>query len=179
MSNILHHQCFLPTSSDIPPATKVQVIAILNSTLATAVDLKTQIKQAYWNVVTGSNCEPLRELFAEIATQLEEYIDIFAEQIKALGGLAIATARVAAQVSLLPDYPHHIVNDIDHVTVLAQQLTLFAQSLLQSSMQAVQWGDFDTDKLYTEIFRVIEQRLWLLSAHLQAAQAQENGSVAS
>ena len=69
MSNILHQPYFLHASSNIPPAT-MQVIAILNS-MATAVDLKTQIKQAYWNV-TGSNCEPLRELFAEIATQLEE-----------------------------------------------------------------------------------------------------------
>lgn len=174
MSHDRKQQCFFPTSSEIPVATKVQVIELLNHTLAITVDLKTQVKHAQWNVVTGSNHEPLQEVFAEMATQLEEYIDIFAEQIKANGGLALATARVAAELSTLPEYPHHILDGFEHVMALARQLRLYTQLLLHGSEQTAKWGDFDTAQLYMEVFRVIEQRLWLLQAHLQAALAQED-----
>lgn len=168
-SNEHNRQWFFPTASEISVATKMQVIALLNFTLATTVDLKTQIKQAQWNVVVGSNCEPLQELFADMAIQLEEYIDMFAERIKILGGRAIVTSRVAAELSMLPEYPHHILNDFEHVTAVAQRLILWAGSLLQGSLQADKWGDAETTQVYTEVFRVIEQRLWLLEAHLQAA----------
>lgn len=169
MSNTPHHSCFVSTSSELPATTKVQAIAILNSTLATAVDLKTQIKQAQWNVVTGNNCKPLQELFAEIATQLEEYTDIFAERLKALGGLAIATARVVAELSILPEYPYHTLDGIEHVEALVERLTLWARSLLQESLQIADWGDRETSELYLEVFEMIEQRLWLLQAYLQVA----------
>ena len=176
MSNDPLEQYFFPTSSNIPVTTKVQVIELLNHTLATTVDLKTQLKLAYWNV-TGSNSKPLQELFAEMAAELEEYIDICAERITDLGGLAVATARVAAELSQLPEYPHNILDGCDHVTAVAQRLTVYAQSLLHGSVQIAKWGDVDTSFLYVEVFRVIEQRLWLLQAHLQAS-AQENETAA-
>jgi len=36
-------------------------------------------------------------LFDEMASELEEYIDMVAERIAALGGLAMGTARIAAK----------------------------------------------------------------------------------
>ena len=104
---------------------------MLNSTLATTVDLKAQPKQAQWNVVTGNNCEPLQELYADMATELEEYTDIFAEQLKALGGLALAIAKVAAERSALPEYPGN------RVIPLCVYLTMFKHKAIQPKANRV------------------------------------------
>ncbi len=177
MNDILQQQ-FWSAHSELSVAAKVRVIALLNSTLATTVDLRMQIKQAQYNVVMGSNYEPLQELFSDMATQLEEYIDIFAERIKALGGLALVTARVAAQLSVLPEYPQHILEDVDHVTALIQRLKLWSRLLRQGSMQAAEWEDANTSQLYMEVWQIAEQQLWLLSAHLQATLAPNDTSAA-
>lgn len=171
MSHNYHQQCVLPTQIELPTATKVQVIAILNLTLATTVDLRTQVKHAYWNI-TGNNCAPLQELFADMAAELEEYIDIFAERITDLGGLATTTTRVAAELSLLPEYPHGILDSLAHVIAVSQHLKLCAQLLIKESVETAKWGDFVTSDLYAEVAQVLEQRLWLLLAHLQAAMPQ-------
>ena len=39
-----------PTRIDLPPEIRLDVIALLNQTLACTVDLRSQIKQACWNV---------------------------------------------------------------------------------------------------------------------------------
>jgi hypothetical protein len=38
------------TRNDLPEATRVKVIELLDARLANAADLQTQIKQAHWNV---------------------------------------------------------------------------------------------------------------------------------
>jgi starvation-inducible DNA-binding protein len=172
MSNEREEQYSFSIDSNIPVTTKVQVIELLNHTLATTVDLKTQLKLASWNV-TGRNSKPLQELFSEMAVELEEYIDICAERITDLGGLAVASVRVAAELSQLPEYPHNILDGYDHVTAVVQRLTVYAQSLQHGSVQIAERGDVDTSFLYMEVFWAIEQRLWLLQTHLQAS-AQEN-----
>ncbi|MDV2996926.1 MAG: DNA protection during starvation protein [Chroococcidiopsis sp. SAG 2025] len=177
MSDIPYQPYSLLNLNEISVATKVQVIELLNRTLATTIDLKTQIKQAQYNAIAGDNCEPLQELFAEMATQLEEYIDIFAFWLTAYRGLARATAKVAAERSQLPEYPHDTTESSEHVAAVAQRLALYAQLLLQFSIQTAQWGDVETSALYEEVLQVIEQRLWLLSAPWSAvAQGDETAA---
>lgn len=156
------------TRIDMPAETRSQVIAILNQTLASTLDLKTQVKQAHWNV-KGMDFYQLHELFDEMASELEEYIDMVAERVTALGGLAIGTARVAAAESELPEYPFDILDGKDHVTALANRYAPYAKSLRQNIDETAELGDADTADLYTEISRAIDKRLWFLEAHLQAA----------
>lgn len=81
-----------PTRIDIPAEAREKIVVLLNQTLAASLDLKTQTKQAHWNV-KGTDFYQLHELFDEIAGELEEYIDMFAERVTALGGYALGTAR--------------------------------------------------------------------------------------
>ncbi|MGH2415575.1 MAG: DNA starvation/stationary phase protection protein Dps, partial [Microcystaceae cyanobacterium] len=106
---------FYKTRIDLSAEIRTQVVAILNQTLAASLDLKTQTKQAHWNV-KGKDFYQLHELFDEIAGELEEFIDMFAERITALAGTAMGTARLAAINSILPEYPYDIVDGVDHVT---------------------------------------------------------------
>lgn len=162
-------QVLYPTRIDIPAATREQVIELLNKTLAASLDLKTQVKQAHWNV-KGTDFYQLHELFDEIAGELEEFIDLFAERITALAGLAKGTARTAAKESILPEYPFDILDGKDHVTALADRFAPYAKHLREAIAKTADLGDADTSDIYTEVSRTIDKRLWFLEAHLQAAE---------
>src|SRR6516162_10353135 len=97
------------TKNDIPEATRVKVVELLNARLADCIDLQTQTKLAHWNV-KGPNFIALHELFDEINEDVEDYVDDIAERAVQLGGIAEGTARMAAQRSSLGEYPANAVD---------------------------------------------------------------------
>ena len=153
------------TRNDLPLDTHTNVNALLNQTLASSLDLKTQIKQAHWTV-KGMDFYQLHSLFDEMATEMEDYVDMVAERVAALGGTPVGTARVAAANSILEEYPLDSVQGIEHVTALADRYGTFAAHVRQAITSTDGWGDADTADLYTEISRGIDKRLWFLEAHL-------------
>src|SRR5262244_2713381 len=92
------------TKNDIPEATRVKVVELLNARLADAIDLQTQTKQAHWNV-KGPNFIALHELFDKINEAVADYVDDLAERAVQLGGAAEGTARMVARRSALAEYP--------------------------------------------------------------------------
>src|SRR5579859_4610991 len=97
------------TENDIPQNRRVEINALLNQRLADAVDLQTQMKQAHWNV-KGPHFIGLHELFDQIDEAVEAYVDLIAERIVQLGGIAQGTARIAASRSQLEEYPLDIAD---------------------------------------------------------------------
>lgn len=164
-----------PTRIDIPAEKRSQIAVLLNQTLAATSDLKSQTKQAHWNV-KGNDFYQLHLLFDEMATELEEYVDMFAERITALGGYAMGTVRMAAADSILPEFPTDILAGMDHVTALADRFAPYAKHLREAIDKTDELGDLDTADLYTEVSRTIDKRLWFLEAHLQAAANITNGN---
>jgi starvation-inducible DNA-binding protein len=156
---------FYPTRIDLAMEVRSQVVDLLNKTLASTLDLKTQAKQAHWNV-KGLDFYQLHELFDELAGELEEYVDMVAERVTALGGTALGTARTAARASILPEYPMDIVDGVDHITALAERYALYAAHVRDAIDTTDNAGDADTADLYTEISRTVDKRLWFLDAHL-------------
>ncbi|BAZ12243.1 DNA starvation/stationary phase protection protein Dps [Calothrix sp. NIES-4071] len=167
-----------PTRIDIPTDARKQIVVLLNKTLAATSDLKSQTKQAHWNV-KGSDFYQLHELFDEIAGELEEYVDMFAERITALGGYAMGTVRMAAENSILSEYPTEILTGMEHVTSLAERFGPYAKHLREAIDTTDELGDVDTSDLYTEVSRTIDKRLWFLEAHLQASSTTSNGAPAT
>ena len=154
-----------PSRIDLAQDRRLGVTKLLNQTLAATLDLKTQTKQAHWNV-KGMDFYQLHELFDEMAAELEEYIDMVAERVTALAGTAMGTARIAASESILPEYPLDAVSGVEHVTALADRYAVYGKHLREAIDTADEMGDADTADLYTEISRTIDLRLWFLEAHL-------------
>ncbi|MGL5941047.1 MAG: DNA starvation/stationary phase protection protein Dps [Waterburya sp.] len=165
MVSTVSKQKLYNTRIDLAEDIRVKVIEILNQTLAATLDLKTQTKQAHWNV-KGMDFYQLHELFDEMATELEEYVDMVAERVTALGGVAMGTARIAAAESILPEYALDAVSGADHVTALADRFGAYAKHVREAIDSTNDLGDADTADLYTEISRNIDKRLWFLEAHL-------------
>ena len=153
------------TRIDLAEEVRVKVIELLNQTLAATLDLKTQTKQAHWNV-KGMDFYQLHELFDEMSGELEEYVDMVAERVTALGGIALGTARIAAAESILAEYPLDAVSGIEHITALADRYAAYGKHVRAAIDTTDDLGDADTSDMYTEISRTIDKRLWFLEAHL-------------
>src|SRR5260370_13389960 len=97
------------TKNDLPEATRVKAVELLNARLANCIDLQTQTKQAHWNV-KGPNFIALHELFDDINEEVEDYVDNIAERAVQLGGVAEGTARMVAKRSSLREYPANAVD---------------------------------------------------------------------
>ena len=155
------------TSNDLPEGIRAQVVDLLNQRLADAIDLGTQTKQAHWNV-KGPHFIALHKLFDEVHGAVEDYVDLLAERVVQLGGIAAGTARIAAQRSTLPEYPHAIAAGAEHVNALAKALAWFGSQVRRAIGETTDWGDHDSADLCTEISRGVDKWLWFVEAHVQS-----------
>jgi starvation-inducible DNA-binding protein len=155
------------TKIDIPLETREKVVEILNQRLADAFDMRSQAKQAHWNV-KGMNFIALHELFDQVATELEPHIDDIAERITTLGGTAHGTVRVAAQNSSLSEYPLEITDGADHVDALSSALADLGKKVRADIDATDELGDKDTADLLTGVSRTVDKMLWFVEAHRQA-----------
>jgi starvation-inducible DNA-binding protein len=155
------------SSINLSESTKSKVIEILNARLADAVDLKTQVKHAHWNV-KGIHFFQLHELFDSIAAHLEDQSDLIAERVTQLGGVANGTARQATAASTIKEYDFNAVKGEEHVKALVQRLGTLANATRASIDETGKLGDQATADVFTEITRAADKDLWFLEAHLQA-----------
>ena len=154
-----------PTRSDLPLEIRVYVIQLLQQTLVSTIDLRSQVKQAGWNVA-GRECLQLHTLFSTIVAELDAYANLLAERIAVLGGLVQGTVRTAAAQSALPEYPSNIMEGDAHVRTLADRFANYAKVTRSCIASASDVEDMGTAHIYTDISRGIDQRLWLLEAYL-------------
>lgn len=163
-----------PSHIDIPVNVRTQVVTLLNQSLAATADLRSQVKQAHWNV-KGTDFYQLHEMFDEIAAEIEEYIDMVAERVTALAGYACGTVRMAAADSILPEYPTDILSGMEHVTALVERFAAYGKHLREAIDKTDELNDQDTNDLYVEISRTIDKRLWFLEAHIQVSEVKADG----
>lgn len=155
-----------PTSNDLPESTRKQVVDLLNVSLADALNLGLQSKQAHWNV-KGANFIALHELFDKVHGASEEFVDDLAERITALGGTAEGTLPAITPRTSLPVYPLTITSGSDHVKHLSKALATFGASVRKNIDQTTDWKDAGTADLYTGISREVDKLLWFVEAHAQ------------
>ena len=155
------------TSVSLSEKSRLDLIDLLNARLADAIDLKTQTKQAHWNV-KGPHFIQLHELFDEIATHADDAADLLAERATALGGVALGTARLVAASSSLAEYDLNAVTGEQHLKALSKSLAAVANASREGIDEAGKLGDQATADVLTEIVRQADKDLWFLEAHLQA-----------
>ena len=155
------------TENDIAPNRRVELNVLMNQRLADAVDLQSQMKQAHWNV-KGPNFIGLHKLFDDVYEGVSEYVDLIAERIVQLGGIAEGTARVAASRLRVEEYPLDVADGAAHVEAVAKALSTFGRDVRHTIAEADDLDDADTADLFTEVSRGIDKWLWFVEAHSQA-----------
>jgi starvation-inducible DNA-binding protein len=155
------------TENDLSQAGRSELNALMNQRLADSIDLQMQIKQAHWNV-KGPSFIGLHELFDKVDEAVESYVDMIAERIVQLGGIAEGTVRVASKRSRLDEYPLSIADGQAHVEAVARALSAFGREARNTINEADELNDPCTADLFTKILRGIDKWLWFVEAHSQA-----------
>ena len=155
------------TKNDLPEAARREAVNLLNQRLADCIDLQTQCKQAHWNV-KGPAFIALHKLFDEVNEDVEEYVDLLAERIVQLGGIAEGTVGVVAKRSSLIDYPLGLSTGPEHVAALSDALATFGRTARVGIEEMNELEDADSADILTEISRGVDKWLWFVEAHQQA-----------
>ena len=155
-----------PTKNDLPEAARREAVELLNQRLADCIDLQTQCKQAHWNV-KGPQFIALHKLFDEINEEVEDYVDLLAERIVQLGGIAEGTVGVVAKRTSLIDYPLTLSSGAEHVAALSDALAGFARTARMGIEEMDELEDADSTDILTEISRGTDKWLWFVEAHQQ------------
>jgi starvation-inducible DNA-binding protein len=156
------------TKNDLPETARLEVIALLNQRLADCIDLQTQCKQAHWNV-KGPTFIALHKLFDDINEDVEEYVDLIAERVVQLGGIAEGTASIVVDRSTLIDYPLGISSGAEHVAALSDALSQFGRTARIGIEEMNELEDAGSADILTEISRGVDKWLWFVEAHQQGA----------
>ncbi len=152
------------TRNDLPEDDRFEAVGLLNQRLADCIDLRTQCKQAHWNV-KGPSFIALHKLFDEIDGDVESYVDLLAERIVQLGGVAEGTAAIVAARTTLSNYPLTITSGPEHVTALADALATFGRTVRLGIDEMTDLNDAVSADMLTEITRGIDKWLWFVEAH--------------
>jgi starvation-inducible DNA-binding protein len=155
-----------PTKNDLPETTRREVVGLLNRRLADGIDLQTQCKQAHWNV-KGPAFIALHKLFDEINEDVEAYVDLLAERVVQLGGIAEGTIGVVAKRSTLGGYPLTLSAGSEHVAALSDALASFGRTVRVGIEEMSELKDADSADILTEVSRGVDKWLWFVEAHQQ------------
>jgi starvation-inducible DNA-binding protein len=158
------------TMNDLSPSIRERMVALLNARLADAIDLRTQLKVAHWNV-KGPEFISLHKLFDEIVEDADDYVDLIAERAVQLGGIADGTARQVAERSSLDEYGATAGGGCgEHVFAVTDALAAFGRSARAAIETAGDAKDQDTADIFTEISRGTDKWLWMVEAHAQTGE---------
>ena len=155
------------TKNDLPEATRREVIALLNQRLAESIDLQAQCKQAHWNV-KGPTFIALHKLFDEVYAAVVEYVDLIAERIVQLGGVAEGTIGTVAGRTSLVDYPLTLTTGAEHVAALSDALSEYGRAVRGGIGEMDELDDAVSTDILTEITRGVDKWLWFVEAHQQS-----------
>jgi len=143
-----------------------QSAQILNGILADTTILYALYKKHHW-LVAGPTFYQLYLLFDKHAEEQLELIDLIAERIQSLGGIAVGDPRHAAELTTIPRPP----DGAEEVPVMISRL-LDAHELIiekvRKGLDATEKNkDFGTnDLLMGDVLRRHELQVWFVAEHL-------------
>src|SRR5450756_2555941 len=109
-NNLAEAPVMYETENDLPKDSRSQLNGLMN--------------QAHWNV-KGPSFIALHELFDKVSEAVEDYVDMIAERIVQLGGIAEGTIRMAASRTRLPENSPEIDDGTAHVETVAHALSTY------------------------------------------------------
>ena len=139
---------------------------LLNRLLADTMIIQALYKKHHW-LVAGPTFYQLHLLFDKHAGEQLELVDLIAERVQSLGGIAVGDPRHAAELTLIERPP----NGAEEVPVMISRLLEAHETIIEAVREAIERtsanGDWGTnDLLMGDVLRRNELQVWFLSAHL-------------
>jgi starvation-inducible DNA-binding protein len=139
---------------------------LLNHVLADSFVLAGLYKKHHW-LVRGHTFYQLHLLLDKHAGEQTELIDLLAERVQTLGGVAVADPRHVAEITTIPRPP----NGAEEVPAMLSRL-LEAHELIIAKVReaitrtAANRDDGTNDLLMGDVLRCHELQVWFLAEHL-------------
>lgn len=139
---------------------------LLNRILADTTILYALYKKHHW-LVAGPTFYQLHLLFDKHAAEQLELVDLLAERVQSLGGIAVGDPRHAAEMTRIERPP----NGAEEVPAMLARLLDAHEVIIEAVREAVgvteKNGDYGSnDLLMGDVLRRHELQVWFLSEHL-------------
>ena len=150
-------------------AARTQSCELLNVVLADTTILYSLYKKHHW-LVAGPTFYQLHLLFDAHAAEQLELVDLLAERVQSLGGIAVSDPRHVAELTNITRPP----NGAESAPAMLSRLMEAHQIVIEGTRRGIEVTDENgdggsNDLLMGDVLRTNEKELWFVSAHLVEA----------
>jgi starvation-inducible DNA-binding protein len=139
---------------------------LLNEILADSMVLYALYKKHHW-LVAGPTFYQLHLLFDKHAAEQLEIVDVIAERIQSLGGIAVGDPRHAAELTTIPRPPdgaEEVAVMIDRTLKAHETVIAKVRRGIEATEKTSDWGS--NDLLMSDVLRRHELQVWFLAQHV-------------
>ena len=158
------------TVNDYPIGLSAEVRArsceALNELLADTITMRDMYKKHHWQA-SGPTFYSLHLLFDKHYEEQSRLVDILAERIQTLGGVAISMAHDVAEITNIPRPPRGKEETPVQISRLLEGHEILLRSARAAARQSAEDGDDGTnDIIISDVIRTNEMQVWFLAEHL-------------
>jgi starvation-inducible DNA-binding protein len=150
----------------LPDKARRSSCTALNEILADSMVLYSLYKKHHW-LVAGPTFYQLHLLFDKHAEEQTEIIDILAERVQSLGGIAVGDPRHAAELTTIPRPPdgaEEVQVMIDRTLRAHETIIEKVRAAIKTTEESEDWGS--NDVLMSDVLRRHELQVWFLAEHV-------------
>jgi starvation-inducible DNA-binding protein len=139
---------------------------LLNEILSDTMVLYAMYKKHHW-LVAGPTFYQLHLLFDKHAEEQLELIDLLAERVQSLGGIAVGDPRQAAELTSIerpPDGAEEVAVMLDRTLRAHETVITKVRAAITATEEAEDWGS--NDLLMSDVLRRHELQVWFLAEHV-------------
>jgi starvation-inducible DNA-binding protein len=145
---------------------RTETCQLLNDILADSLILYSLYKKHHW-LMRGHTFYQLHLLLDKHAGEQLELVDLLAERVQTLGGVAVADPRHAAEITTIPRPP----NGVEEVPAMLSRLLEAHEIVIAKVRNAItrttaNRDDGTNDMLMGDVLRRHELQVWFLAEHL-------------
>jgi starvation-inducible DNA-binding protein len=155
---------FLPIA--LSKEARAESCQLLNEILADSMILYALYKKHHW-LVAGPTFYQLHLLFDKHAEEQTEIIDLVAERVQSLGGIAVGDPRHAAELTTIDRAPDGAedVPAMIHRTLNAHETIIEkVRDAIEKTEKNADWGS--NDLLMGDVLRRNELQVWFVAEHV-------------
>ncbi len=150
----------------LPDKARASSCTLLNEILADSMVLYSMYKKHHW-LVAGPTFYQLHLLFDKHAEEQNEIVDVLAERVQSLGGIAVGDPRHAAELTTIPRPPdgaEEVAVMIDRTLEAHETIIRKVRAGISATEKSEDWGS--NDILMSDVLRRHELQVWFLAEHV-------------
>jgi starvation-inducible DNA-binding protein len=150
----------------LPKAAKATSCRLLNEILADSMVLYALYKKHHW-LIAGPTFYQLHLLLDKHAGEQIELIDLIAERVQSLGGIAVGDPRHAAELTSIerpPDGAEEPAVMLGRTLRAHETIIAKVRAAIKATEAGEDWGS--NDLLMGDVLRRHELQVWFLAEHL-------------